>query len=93
MKTHRCFVTKGETMTLHGTVMHGTIVLDQPAPWPEGARVEVTLKEQPTAEQEKKPTLAGLLKLAGSLSDLPPDFAAEHDHYLHGTPKRNQRGA
>ena len=29
-----------------------------------------------------------MLKLAGAAKDLPPDFAAEHDHYIHGTPRR-----
>jgi hypothetical protein len=29
-----------------------------------------------------------LLALAGSVKGLPEDFAANHDHYLHGLPKR-----
>jgi hypothetical protein len=29
------------------------------------------------------------LEVAGTAEGLPPDFAAEHDHYIHGTPKRN----
>ncbi len=72
-------------MTLEGTVVNGTILLDQPAQLPEGARVEVRLKEEPAAG---KPTLTSLLKLAGTAKNLPPDFAAQHDHYIHGTPKR-----
>jgi hypothetical protein len=28
------------------------------------------------------------LKLAGTVDDLPPDMAEQHDHYIHGTPKR-----
>jgi hypothetical protein len=32
--------------------------------------------------------LHGLLKIAGTVKNLPPDFAAQHDHYVHGTPKR-----
>jgi hypothetical protein len=39
-------------------------------------------------EAETKPTLAGLLKYAGVLPDMPADFAEQHDHYIHGTPKR-----
>lgn len=31
--------------------------------------------------------LDDIVALAGDL-DLPPDFAAQHDHYLYGTPKR-----
>jgi hypothetical protein len=32
-----------------------------------------------------------LLKYSGIVKDMPPDFAAEHDHYIHGTPKRGKR--
>jgi len=40
-------------------------------------------------ELSKKPgTLSFLLKYAGKVPDLPPDFAEQHDHYIHGTPKR-----
>jgi hypothetical protein len=52
---------------------------------PEGTRVKVVAEP---AEVEAKPTLLSLLKLAGIARDLPEDFAAQHDHYIHGTPKR-----
>ncbi len=72
-------------MTLEGTVTNGMIVLDSPRALPEGARVEVVLK--PAADQPK--TLREiLLETAGCLTDLPADFAAQHDHYIHGTPKK-----
>ena len=29
-----------------------------------------------------------LLEIAGTAEGLPSDFAVNHDHYLHGTPKR-----
>lgn len=29
-----------------------------------------------------------LLEVAGTAEGLPTDFAENHDHYLHGTPKR-----
>ena len=29
-----------------------------------------------------------LLELAGTAEGLPEDLAEQHDHYLHGTPKR-----
>jgi len=29
-----------------------------------------------------------LLEIAGTGEGLPPDLAQQHDHYLHGTPKR-----
>jgi hypothetical protein len=83
-------------MIVQGTLTNGTIVLDEPVPLADGTRVEVDVKpakEQPEKEHESgnKPTLLGLLKLAGTLDDLPPDFAAEHDHYIHGTPKRHTK--
>lgn len=71
-------------MTIQGTVLNGSIVLDTPPKLPDGTRVEVVIREQPGA----KPTLLSLLKLAGTAKGLPEDFAAQHDHYLHGTPKR-----
>lgn len=74
-------------MMIQGTVVNGVIVPDGGVPLPEGARVEIVLAG------ETKPTLVGLLKFAGTLSDLPADFAAEHDHYIHGSPKRNQKVA
>ncbi len=72
-------------MAIVGIVTYGTIVLDLPQVLPEGARVEVVLK--PAANQPK--TLQEiLLETAGCMTDLPADFAAQHDHYIHGTPKR-----
>lgn len=29
-----------------------------------------------------------LADLVGALNDLPPDFAQNHDHYIHGAPKK-----
>ncbi len=72
-------------MTYDGIVRNGTIVLEQGATLPEGTHVKVFPE---LAEEESKPTLSGLLKYAGAAKDLPEDFAAQHDHYLHGTPKR-----
>jgi len=31
-----------------------------------------------------------LLRLAGTAEGLPPDLAANHDHYLYGLPRRHQ---
>jgi len=30
----------------------------------------------------------GLLKIAARIEGLPPDFARNHDHYLHGLPRK-----
>ena len=72
-------------MTLLGTVNKGIVVLDDPAPWPEGTRVQVIVPP----DEVKKPTLAQrLLRHAGTVSDLPKDMAQQHDHYIHGAKKQ-----
>ena len=72
-------------MTLQGTVINGTIVLDDSAALPNGIRVEVEIKAQAKAAS---PLGEALLKLAGTAVGLPEDMAEQHDHYIHGTPKR-----
>ena len=72
-------------MVLEGTIKNGMIVLDHPPVLPEGSRVEVVVK--PTA-QEASPLGEMLLRHAGKAVGLPEDLAAQHDHYLHGTPRR-----
>ena len=72
-------------MTALGTVQKGVVVLDAGHSLPEGARVEVLLPEIIRGN----PTLAErLLKHAGTVPGLPSDLADQHDHYLHGTPRR-----
>jgi len=72
-------------MALRGTVVNGMVVLDNDLKLPEGARVTVTLE----GGQGSKETLQDvLMKYAGCMKDLPADMAEQHDHYIHGTPKR-----
>jgi hypothetical protein len=71
-------------MNVFGTVKNGMVVLDEGTSLPDGTRVEVVAR----AESAEPPTFLDLLDLAGLAKDLPPDFAAQHDHYIHGTPKR-----
>jgi hypothetical protein len=75
-------------MALEGTVTNGMIVLDPPQVLPEGTRVEVVPKTAATRPNPKKTLQEVLLESAGTMTDLPADFAAQHDHYIHGTPKR-----
>jgi len=71
-------------MSYRGHIENGAVVLDEPAPLAEGARVRVEPEEP-----ERELTLAERLKdVVGILKGLPPDLAAQHDHYIHGTPKR-----
>jgi hypothetical protein len=75
-------------MTVHGTVVKGQVVLDEPGALPDGTRVQVTAEKREGPTIQGKPTLLSLLKLVATAKDLPADFSAQHDHYLHGTPKR-----
>jgi len=72
-------------MTLSGTVVNGTIQLDANQLLPEGARVTITVEE---GAAEKETLRDVLTKYAGCMKDLPPDMAEQHDHYIHGTPRR-----
>jgi hypothetical protein len=72
-------------MSFEGTVQNGVVVFDAQTPLPEGTRVEILVKHEGAA----KPTLRErLLKLAGTVDDLPKDMARNHDHYIHGAPKK-----
>jgi hypothetical protein len=76
-------------MVLQGTVRNGLIFLDSPQQLPDGTRVEVVVRTLPENAGKGKPALAErLLKHAGTVPDLPSDLAEQHDHYIHGTPKR-----
>ncbi len=76
-------------MLLEGVVRNGKIEIEPHQELPEGTRVLVRPKTE-NIEGESGPTLLSLMKLVGTCDDLPADFAAEHDHYIHGTPKRNE---
>ena len=69
------------TMGFVGRVTKGTVLLPPEANLPEGTPVRV----EPIAPQ----TLTERLKnLIGTVHDMPPDWAENHDHYLHGAPKK-----
>ena len=71
-------------MTYRGRVKDGAVVLDELIPLPDGAEVLI----EPVAEE--CPTLYEQLKdVIGIASDLPVDMAENHDHYIHGLPKRS----
>jgi hypothetical protein len=77
-------VEKEDAMSYTGQVQNGVVVLDDGKPLPEGTRVRV----EPLAP-EQPPTLAEIFKdFIGIVDDLPADLAKNHDHYLHGQPKK-----
>jgi len=76
-------------MTLKGHVEKGVVVLDEPADLREGDEVRVQLSRRAEAPEEDAPTLYDQLKdVIGIAEGLPPDLAENHDHYLHGHPKK-----
>ncbi|EDY18335.1 hypothetical protein CfE428DRAFT_4119 [Chthoniobacter flavus Ellin428] len=68
-------------MSITAIVENGTIKL--PVHVPDGTRVEVTLLEEDAASKPQN-ALDWMKKYAGAIEG-PEDFAAEHDHYIHGT--------
>ena len=72
-------------MTITAQVQNHSIMLPADVPIADGTMVTVqTLDEVPA----KQSAGAWMLKYAGIADDLPPDAAAQHDHYLYGTAKR-----
>jgi hypothetical protein len=79
-------------MTLLGHIENGVIVLDEAMTLPDGmkVRVEVVPLSKAQVEDIEKPRTHydHYESIIGAAEGLPADFAAEHDHYIHGTPKR-----
>ena len=79
-------------MSITAIVENDTIKLPLGTHVPDGTRVEITLpaKLAASAATDGTPTLFETLQdFIGMAQGLPEDFAAEHDHYIHGTPKRS----
>ena len=77
-------------MTHRGHVRNGVVILDAPADLPDGAEVEVRLVDStPGPAGSEGPTLYEQLRdVAGIAEGLPSDLAENHDHYLHGRPRK-----
>jgi hypothetical protein len=71
-------------MSYTGIVENGKVTLPPEARLPDGTRVRIEPVESPAP-----PTLAdSLSEFIGVFDDLPTDFARNHDHYIHGTPRK-----
>ncbi len=68
-------------MNFESVVTNGQVVVDVGEAIPDGTAVQVTVSP---AENPH----AWMKKYIGQAKGLPPDFAAQHDHYRLGTPKR-----
>jgi hypothetical protein len=64
-------------------VKNGVVVFDEGTPLPDGTPVQVSPmpKPEPTVKERWE-------RLSGMAKGLPPDLAKNHDHYLHGQPKK-----
>jgi hypothetical protein len=73
-------------MTYRGHIRNGAVVLDEPLRLPDGSQVLIHPIESPATAAT---TLGDLFRdVAGQGKDLPDDGSVQHDHYIHGTPKR-----
>ena len=72
-------------MTYRGRVKNGVVVVEDSARLPEGAEV----RNEVEPERADPPTWGEVFQdVAGKAVNLPEDMARNHDHYLHGAPKR-----
>jgi hypothetical protein len=77
--------TTDKAMSYIGTVENGVVKLPPEAKGLEGERVRVDPLPKIVARNERT---RRLLEIAAKVHGLPEDFAEQHDHYIHGTPKR-----
>jgi len=68
-------------------VRNGAVVLDEAVVLPEGARVTVMVLED-NLESPTNTLYERIAPFVGKARNLPPDAAQNHDHYLHGQPRR-----
>lgn len=75
-------------MEYRGRVKDGVVVFAE-APPPEGAVVRVHVVSDPLAAPAGDVTIwQKLRKYSASVKGLPPDLARNHDHYIHGGPRK-----
>ena len=72
-------------MSFTAKVQNGVVVLPPEAHLPDGTEVEVTPL---VTESEARDFTEGLLRISEKTQGLPADLAKNHDHYLHGHPKK-----
>lgn len=72
-------------MSYTGTVIGGVVKLPPEVKWPDGTAVRVAKTETTGAGND---LTRRRIEITATVKELPSDFAAQHDHYIHGTPKR-----
>lgn len=82
--------------TIAHVALDGKLTLQLPDDIPAGEhKIVLVIDEVPLSQtdssNERGNAWAVLKKYAGTVKDMPEDWAIEHDHYLYGTPKRNSQ--
>jgi len=76
-------------MVYRGIVKNGVVVLGEGADLPDGTEVRIEPIAREESLPEEGPTLVEQFRdVIAAVPDLPCDMAEQHDHYLHGAPKR-----
>jgi hypothetical protein len=78
-------------MSITAIVEKDTIELPPGVHLPDGTTVRIETEQAAPSPATGKGEngLAWMEEFVGCIDTLPEDFAAEHDHYIHGTPKRD----
>jgi hypothetical protein len=71
-------------MKHEGVVRNGVVLMDSADAFADGTRVLI----EPLPSSSKVSLGNKLKRFEGKIADLPEDMARNHDHYLHGTPKK-----
>ena len=75
-------------MEILGKVSGGVVILNDSSALPDGIVVRVEPVRDAKAGTAGPSLAEKLCRLASTAEGLPPDLARNHDHYLHGSPKR-----
>ena len=76
-------------MPYRGHVQNGVVVLDEDVRLGEGTEVLVQILLGDTKpKREELSDFERLKDVIGKAEGLPEDFAENHDHYIHGVPKK-----
>ena len=70
-----------------GVFKDGIVFPELPLALPNGTKVKIEIVDQEKTE-EISHLISDMKTLAGTATGLPSDLARNHDHYLHGTPKK-----
>lgn len=80
-------------MTIKGHIENGVVVFNEPVSLPDGTAVLVEVVAATPAKDHQAAERSGHFlnhykSVIGTVDDLPPDAASNHDHYLYGLPKK-----